>query len=291
MTAGKTLTDDLTDSLPSIIALARIVREQVGVMTQVVDRETLGEGIGLTWQEISLAALTAQAIQETTVLDNPQKLSDTLFSVKPTVIGIQTLITDRVAARISKNVFAKTGVLAQNAIERKKDQDGLVVLDGAAVSLGGAGTTGTSGHISAAVNRILGNTTEPGKKPIHLVAHPFQIKDIQDEIVAGIGTYNIPEGTTADVFANGFSGMLFGAAVFPDGNITIDGLDDAKGGVFAQDGIVLIQGRSPWVRIRDEPHIGGGAVSLFHYDEYAYGERSPGNWLYEWFTDATAPTS
>lgn len=291
MAAGKTLTDDLADSLPSVIALARIIREQVGVMTQVVDRETLGEGLGLTWQEISLAALTAQTVQETTVLDNPQKLSDTLFEITPTVIGIQTLITERVASRISQNVFAKTGVLAQNAIERKKDQDGLVVLDGATVSLGGAGTTGTSGHISAAVNRILGNTTEPGKMPIHLVAHPFQLKDIQNEIVAGIGTYNIPVGTTADVFANGFSGMLFGAAVFPDGNITIDSEYDAKGGIFAKDGIVLVQGRSPYVKIREEPHIGGGAVSLFHYDEYAYGERSSGNWLYEWYTDATVPTS
>jgi hypothetical protein len=291
MAAGRTLTDDLADSLPTIIGLARIVREQEGVMTQVVDRETLGEGIGLTWTEISLAALTAQAIQETTVLDNPQKLSDTLFSITPTVIGIQTLITDRVSARISKNVLAKTGVLAQNAIERKKDQDGLTVLDGATTSLGGTGTTGTSGHISAAVNRILGNTTEPGKMPIHLVAHPFQIKDIQDEIVAGIGTYNIPEGTTARVFTQGFSGMLFGAAVFPDGNITIDSTPDAKGGIFAQDAIVLVQGRSPYIRMRDEPHIGGGAVSLFHYDEYAFGERSPGNWLYEWFTDGTAPTS
>jgi len=29
---------------------------------------------------------------------------------------------------------------------------------------------------------------------------------------------------------------------------------------------------------------------LYHYDEYAYGERSSGNWLYEVISDALAPT-
>ena len=36
---------------------------------------------------------------------------------------------------------------------------------------------------------------------------------------------------------------------------------------------------------------GGGANELIIYDEYAWGERSAGNWLYELYTDATAPTS
>ena len=290
MAAGKTLTEDLADSLPTIIQSARIVREFNGVVPQLVDTVTLGEGDGLSWNEVSLAQLSAQAIQESTELNNPQKLSDTLFTVTPTVVGIQTLITDRVAARISKNAYAKTGALAQNAIQRKKDEDGITVFD-SGTQIGSAGASGTSGHVSAAIARIQGNATEPGNPPFRVVAHPFAIKDIQDEIVSGVGTYPLPAGRTADTFAGGMQGVLFSAGVFTDGNIPIDSNTDVKNGIFPQEAIVLVQGRSPYIRMRDEPHIGGGSVSLFHYDEYAYGERSSGNWLFEWITDATAPTS
>jgi len=70
-----------------------------------------------------LRCSVASAITETTILDNPQQISDTLLSITPTVIGIETLITDRVAMRITKKGYSKLGGLAQNAIQRKKDQD------------------------------------------------------------------------------------------------------------------------------------------------------------------------
>ncbi|MFX1476174.1 MAG: hypothetical protein ACFFCO_11945 [Promethearchaeota archaeon] len=291
MASGYTTTDALADSLPTVISSARQIREFEGVMPQLVDRVTLGEGIGLSWNEVSLAQLSAQLITETTLLDNPQQMSDTMLTVTPTVIGIETLLTDRVAARISKNAFAKTGGLVQNAIERKKDEDGITVLDGATTALCGAGSTLTSGHIAAGVYRITSNATEPGPKPIRCVLHGYQIKDLYDELVAGVGTYVTTEGPTATVFRSGWTLPIAGCEVYEDGNISIDSsTDDAKGGVFSQQAIVLVQGRTPRVET-ERKQIGGGATALFHYDEYAYGERSAGNWLYEICSDATAPTS
>lgn len=293
MASGNTTTDALADSLPDIIASARQVREYEGVMPQLVDMETLDEGTGLAWNEVSFAKLTATSVTETTELNNPQQISDTLFSITPTVVGLQTLITDRVAARISKNAYAKIGSLGQNAIQRKKDIDGLTVLDGATTSLSGAGTTLVSGVIASASVRITSNATEPGLPPIRAVLHGFQIKDLYDELAgAGVlGTYPIPDGLTARVFAEGFRGKIHGVEIFEDGNISIDSSDDAKGGVFAEKGIVLVQGRaSRAVAVRKE-EIGGGATAMYLYDEYAYGERSAGNWLYEIYSDATSPTT
>jgi len=291
MAVGKTTTGSLADSLPTVISSARQVREYEGVMTQLVDRQTLGEGIGTTWNEVSLAQLTAQAVTETTELDNPQQLSDTLLTITPTVIGCETLITDRVALRLSKNAYSKLGSLAQNAIERKKDEDGLTVLSGATTSLVGTGTTPTTSHITAAVTRIQGNTTEPANPPFYFVGHPYWRKDFHDELVSGVGTYAVPEGPTARVFQMGFTMPVAGVQTFFDGNITIDSTPDAKGGVFAKEAIVLVQGRSPYAKTKDEPGIGGGATRVYLYDEYAYGERSSGNWLYGIQADCTAPTS
>ncbi len=41
----------------------------------------------------------------------------------------------------------------------------------------------------------------------------------------------------------------------------------------------------------DEPGVGGGGNKVFTNDEYAYGERSSGNWLRSVISDATVPTS
>ena len=291
MAAGDTITQSLTDSLDTVVASARQIREFEGVMPNLVDKITLAEGTGLSWREVSMAALTEPTVTETTVLDNPQQMSDSLMTITPTVTGIQTLITDRVASRLNPKAYAQLGSLAQNAIQRKKDEDGLTVLDGATPDLPGAGNTLTSGHIASAVYRISSNTTEPGNPPYRCVLHGFQIKDIFDEIVVGIGTYNVPEGLTARGFAEGFRCQIANSQIYEDGNISIITGDDAKGGGFAQEAIILVQGRAPRTATVRREDIGGGATVVYLYDEYAYGERSAGNWLYEIQSDATAPTS
>ena len=293
MAAGDTITQSLSDSLDTVVASARQIREYEGVMPNLVDKVTLSEGSGTSWREISMAALSAQNITETTILDNPQQMSDTAFSITPTVTGIQTLVTDRVASRISSQSYAQLGSLAQMAIQRKKDEDGLTVLDGATTILSGAGTALASGVIAAAAYRISSNATEPGNPPYRCVLHGFQIKDLYDELTNGVGNAvgEVTSGLTARVFEEGFRGKIAGVEIFEDGNISINAAVDAKGGVFAQEAIILVQGRAPRTATVRREDIGGGATVVYLYDEYAYGERSAGNWLFEIQSDASVPTS
>lgn len=292
MASGDTTTGQLLDSLPTMVASARIVREYEGVIPQLVSGETLGEGTGLSWREVDFDKLTASNVTETTELDNPQQITDNLLTVTPTVIAVHTVVTDRVKDRIAKNALAKIGSLAQNAVQRKKDQDGLTVLDGATTSLPGTGVTLTTGHLAAAASRVrFGGGNEPSNPPYYTVLHPYQIKDIYDNIVAGVGTYAIPEGETARVFKEGFRGAVDGSMIYEDALISRSATPDSKGGSFAKDAIVLVQGRSPRViNLRNEK-LGGGADEVILYDEYAFGERSSGNWLYEIMSDSTHPTS
>ena len=239
MATGMTITSTLADSLPTIIHEARQVREYEGVVPQLVEVQILPEGEGTTWNEVAFAQLIAQSVTETTELINPQQISDTRFTITPTVVGIMTRITDRVAKRISKNAWAKVGSLGQNAIQRKKDEDGITVFDGFSNSHPGSGSsTLTSGHIAAGMAKITGNATEPGNPPYRCVLHPYQIRDIEDEIVAGVGTYEVGEGLTARVFKEGFRGMIAGAQLYADGNISISS-NESKGGLFAQEAIVI----------------------------------------------------
>ena len=78
--------------------------------------------------------------------------------------------------------------LGQNAMQRKKNEDGLTTIDStSATQLGSAGAVMSFGLVAAGVSNISGNTTEPGHQPYRFVAHPFQMKDISDEITAGVG--------------------------------------------------------------------------------------------------------
>ena len=291
MPSGDTTVNALLDSLDTIVASARIVQEFEGVMQQLVDKITLKEGTGLDWKEVSFDRLTAQDITETTKLDNPQLLSDSAITITPTVAAIHTVILDRVRARLNKTALGQIGPLAQNAMERKKDVDGLTVLDSFTNTNPGAGSILTTGTINAAVSVVrTGDDTEPSKPPYRAVLHSYQLKDLEDELRSGIGTYVIDEGLTARVFKEGFRGVISGCQLYEDNNIDIDASADSKGGVFAQRAIVLVQGRGPRVvHLRNEK-LGGGADELLMYDEYAYGIRLNA-WGYEIYSDTTEPTS
>ena len=267
-------------------------------MTQLVDKVTLGENNGPNWNEVNLGRLTATSITETTESTNPQQVADSLLTMSPTMVEVHTVILDRMERQAAKAVIGKIGGLAQNAIQRKKDIDGLVALDaGTVLSTLGAGTTLSSGMIAAQATRIRSNTTEPWDGPVVAVLHGFQVKDLFDELTAAVGTYDISKGQTAEVFQNGFELKIANTMVVTDDNITIDSSDDAKGGTFARGkggALVLVQGKSPWiVNVRNEK-LGGGANEVLHRDEYIYGERTAGGTagvhLYETYSDATAPT-
>jgi hypothetical protein len=289
MATGNTTTGVLDASLDTIVASARSRREYEGVVPQLVDKVTLDANTGLSWKEVVFEQLNAQAITENTVLNNPQQYEDSSFSITPQMVQIQTFITDKTKRNLSSKALAQMGKLAGNAMMRKRDEDGLTAMDGSTDQLGAANTPIVTGDIAAARYRITSNPTEKGNLPISGVFHGYQIKDFYDELVGGVGTYPIPEGSTATVFKSGFNLPIANVTIHEDGNIAIDSSDDAKGFVFAKEAWVLVNGMTLRTETKREPNIGGGGDSLYMTDEYAYGERSAGNWSYEIIGDASEP--
>ena len=292
MATGETTSGTLADSLPSMIADARIVREHEGTWQRTTDKRTLKEGSGLNWQEISLAQLQGQDITETTQNENAQQVADTLLQSEPTMTQILVKVTDRTYRKIADVVESKMGTLAGNAMMRKKNDDYLSLFSsfsGAADP--GAGNPLSFGHIAAAVANIQSNTTEPSTAPVHAILHGFQIKDIQDELLAGVGTYIVDAGITAETYRKGFKGTVADANVWKDGNIAIITGDDAVGAVHSQEAVVAVSGMTIKTETRRDPAFGGGADEVFMTDEYSFVERSASNWAYGQTSDATAPTS
>ena len=291
--AGETTTGSLADSLPLIIDSARIRREYPQVAWKLCEQHKLDANTGLSWEEVEFARLTAQRITETTRLQNYQQYADTMARYTPTMSGLATLVTDKVYARLSKVCLAQMGSLAQDAMERLKDQDVITAIDGFTNSTPGTGSTLSSSHVTAAFANERGNTTEGATGAAFLLLHGFQLKDVQDELVSGVGTYPLPAGITADVWRQGFAGgMLDGAEIYIDNNIPLSTTPDAKGGAFYRMALLAVQGEAKKTKtVRDEEY-GGGAEKMFHYDEYVVGERTPNSVSvlgWEIMSDATAP--
>ena len=294
MPTGETTSTSLIDSLPLVVSNARQVREfPVGFMNT-VDRQTLPKGAGVAWREIVLARLTAQAVGQTTPLDNPQEITDTLFQIEPEMYGIHTILTRKVMDQISRNVYGQIGSLMQHAIQRRKELDGFAIYDGATFSRPGAGVTLASGVISAIVTQISGNVTEHAQMDETKYAWlgPYQVHDLQAELGAAVGTYTIQPGATSEAYERGIKAvtMVGGAEIKIGGNIRVDANDDAHGGVHARTGIVLVEWEFP-DSYTDVLKNRGGAEAAWLYDGYAYGERSSGTLFGRVLSDAVAPTA
>lgn len=292
---AETISGSLSDSLPTIIADARIIREYEGTWMRTCDVRTQEEGTGLNWIENSLAQINAMGITETTNNTNAQQLSDTLLQVEPTMTQILVKVTDRTYRKIAKVVSSKFGSLAGNAIARLKDEDYLAIFPTfSAATDPGAGNALTSGHLSASKAQITSNVTEPTDSPIFSVLHGYQIHDIQAEITDTVwgGSAATASGISEDWFKNGMSGVVWGITIYEDGNITIDSGTDADGAVHAKEGVVAVNGMSLKHEERRDPAFGGGADETFITDEYAFVERGSANpWAFRMQSDALAPTS
>jgi hypothetical protein len=294
MAVGETITGSLTDALPSIIADARIIKENAGTWQRTCDVRKQKANTGLNWQEFALSQIAGQDITETTNNRNFQQLAGTLFSVEPTMSQIILKITDRTFRKLSSIVIGKFGTLSGNAMNRKDDEDYLALFSTFATTASpGSGNPLSFGHIAAAKSNVTSNTTEPSMAEVFSVLHGFQIKDIQDEVLAGVGTYTIPEGMTADVFRMGFSGTVAGSNVFEDGNITITS-SNANGATHSREGVVAIVGMDIKKETDRDMYFGGGADVISLVSEKAFAERKSGTtqvWAYLHLSDATAPTS
>ena len=292
MATGDTFLTNVEAGLNTTVAAARTTREYPSdVMSRLVDRQTLSPGTGTGYREFLAAQLNAQNYGETDTIDAPQLLSGSILTFTPQLTAILTFVGKRVAERLSPKAFETFGQLAQQAIDRKGDEDGLAMAASATTTLSGTGSTLVGGVIAAAGTRITSNVNEPSNAPLAAVLHGYQIADLYSEVTAGIGTYPMPEGYTTETWKSGFKGMINNVNIYEDGNIAIDSTPDARGMVFSKMGLLKVQGISPWTETEPKPSKGYGGVNIYLKDEYVFGERSPGNWLYGVLSDATVPTS
>lgn len=279
-----------------MVLQARIIKEKSpGVWRRVCDVQRQKPNTGLNWTEFSLNKLSGQAITETTENRNYQQLSGQLLQQEAQMAQIIVKVSDRTMRKIASVVKEKFGSLAGNAMERLQDEDYLATFSGLSTQHSpGTGTPLSHSAIAAAADDCQSNVTEPSNAEVFTVLHGYQKYDIQAELNAGVGTYTVQDGITAEVFRKGFAGTVGGSNLFTDGNITVDSTPDARGATHTRDGIIAIIGMELQTKKDYDMYFGGGAEVVSLTNEYAFLERTSAGtqvWAYAHLSDATRPTT
>lgn len=308
---GVTTTAHVTKARKLFVTASKMVGEARERMAGLVDRKTLPNGQGTTWNEPYWPALEAMGLTEGVPIVAPQRLSDAGITITPGEVGLQIAFTRRMAQMISESFPAIAGRTAGNAIARKLDTDLIGYAAAFSVQLGSTSTTLTVGLIGAAAAGIETGragtlrtgalaTGDPAPPPYFGIFHPYNRYDLQSQlsglgISGAIGTNAgtmsqggrvIATGLSEDVIRNGKPlGDINGVDIFFDGNVPIV-TNSAVGAVFAREAIVLVDFRGVDVDQEWDPSLRGWEWTATQ--EYGIGYRSDG-WGRAIITDATAP--
>jgi hypothetical protein len=296
MAVGETTSGTLGDALPEVVSDARIVREYAGTWKRTCDVRKQEEGTGLAWTQFQLAQLDAQDIQENAENRNFQQLAGSLLTTEPVMSQIIIKITDRTYRKVAKVVSSKFGTLAGNAMARKKDEDYISLFATFATTASpGTGNPLSHGHIAAAARNASSNATEPAMSSVYSVLHGFQIYDLQLEVLAPVGTYEVT-GMSETVYRQGWRGSVAGSDVFEDGNISPTAISstNGRGATHAREGVIAVMGMDIKEERDRDIYFGGGADVISLVDEYSFVEntsRGTQVFCYAHVSDTTAPAA
>lgn len=322
MATGVTGVAQIDNMRRTMIAEAQLVQEHKGVMDKLVATRRLPKNMGTTYNMPYLGAITATSLTDGVEFDSPQQITDTNVSFTPAEVGVQVLWTKRMNLVISEDFPRLAADLMMNAIEYKRDTDLLGQLDSFAGIAGAAGTAFHHGLAAAAVNAVRegraatvtsgspvartgARTTgdPPTGQKISIVLHERNRYDLTVQygglaavaqgtaVAVGTAASSVGAGGTADyerrwreTYFTGFT--IMGAEVYVDNNLTVDGSDDIKGGVFAREAIqhITFQGVQDKLVETDD----GRAFKHTIFVDYGYGEYND-SWGRELYVDATAP--
>jgi hypothetical protein len=157
-------------------------------------------------------------------------------------VGSKVILTDKLLRQMADNVFAMIGRQMGDAMARKKDTDVLALytnLNGG-TKLGAATKFMKATNVQACISFAKANKFG---SQLYILHHPNAVAYLSKEAatVASTASASIPDGFTADLLSNFFSGLrpFNGVPIFEDGNIVEDSSGDGIG-VIADKGAMAV---------------------------------------------------
>ena len=220
-------TGNLENAQRIIISTARYTEEHNAPAMNLIEQFSLPKGSKqVTVPKVGQMDMT-DLVDGQDIIDE-EDIGMTTVDLTAAEVGAKIVITDKLARQSAENVFSIIGRQLGAGMARKKDKDVLALYSGFSTDIGSAGRSMSLANVSATVAYARGNKFG---SEVYIVQHPFAVWDIANTAVTASTTYPVPNGWSADLLGNFFSGLrpINGVPIFEDGNITIDSSDDAVG--------------------------------------------------------------
>ena len=224
-------TGNLENAQKTIIAAARYTEEHNAPAMALIEKFTLGKG-EKTVTVPKVGQMTMSDLQDGVDIIDEEDIGMTTVDLTASEVGAKIILTDKLVRQSSPNVMAIIGRQLGDGMARKKDTD----VHALYTNLNGGTTVGAATKYMKASNvqgAIAFAKANKFGSQIYILHHPNSVAYLSKEAatVASAVTNGIPDGWTADLLKNFWSGLrpMNNVAIFEDGNLTVDSDDDAIG--------------------------------------------------------------
>jgi len=233
-------TGNLDNAQNIILAAARYTEEHNSPAVALVEKFSLSKGAKqVTVPKVSSMSMS-DLVDGQDIVDE-EEIGMSTTDLTASEVGAKIIITDKLLRQANDNVFTIVGRQMGDGMARKKDGDVLDLYDSFSRDLGGNGSL-TTAFLGACIATAKANKFG---NDLYFIHHPNAIFALANNTLSGLSNHGIPEGYSADLLKNFWSGIkpLNGVPVFEDGNLAdnIDGNNDAKGFIGAREAIAYLE--------------------------------------------------
>ena len=224
-------TGNLENAQKIIISAARYTEEHNAPAMALTEKFSLPKGSKqVTVPKVD--QMTMSDLQDGVDIIDEEDIGMTTVDLTAAEVGAKVILTDKLVRQSAPNVFSIIGRQMGDGMARKKDNDVLALY----TNLNGGTKLGAATKFMKASNLqgiIAYAKANKFGSQLYILHHPNAIAYLSKEsaVAASSGSSPIPEGWSADLLKNFWSGLrpMNNVAIFEDGNIAEDSSGDGIG--------------------------------------------------------------
>ncbi len=231
-------TGNLASAQRIVIEQIRYTAEHSAPVINLVEKLRLAQGEkSITVPKVG--QFTAADLTDGVDLVDTQDIGMTTTTLTTAEVGLKIILTDKLTRQANEDMFRVIGRQAGDAMARKKDTDLIALFTAFGGSLGTAGASLTLQNLTGCIDFAKRNKFPA---PVYAVQHPSTLFDVSlnSTIIPSL-TQGLPHGLDEKLLKDFYKFMVNQVAVFEDGNISIDGSDDAIGAIFSKNAACYIE--------------------------------------------------
>lgn len=232
---------DLNSLFSDIFEDALFVAREQNLMTNLVTNYS-----ARGWMDRKVSEypeITAETVGEAEDFSNPTTFDKTvLATLTPQEIMAQVVLTDRRIDTDPDDARRDASTELGNAIATKIDVDIVAEFSNFSNGVGSAGSALTFNIVAAGLSQLR-NANAPN--PIYVVLHPYGWHDVWDELGSPDANQAFLGDVANEALRSFFVGNWLNIQWFTSSNITVDGSDDAVGGLFNPGALAFDSRKAP----------------------------------------------